>query len=117
MRLAQADGWPLLPAEHPATFASHLLDARRIRDRDLAAAVLDQSLRLQILREQCHGGSSDAEGEADAFLRGMQACARQPLKALNKPTAQALLRRMHRVAGGNLLRLRQHPVPANFQEP
>src|SRR5262245_43745056 len=112
----QAGGGPLLPPERPATFASHLLDPCGFRDRDLAAAVLDQSLGLQILREQCHGGSSDAEGGADAFLRGMQACARQPLMAQNKPTTQALLRRMHRIAGGNLLRLRQHPIAASFQK-
>ena len=82
----------MLPTQYGATFAAHRFELGQVGDRHFSAAILNQALHLESLREQRHGGPAYAERGGDPVLRGMKALGAKPLTALHQPAAQPLLR-------------------------
>src|SRR5262249_25087710 len=68
------------------------------------------------LRQQRHGGPAYAERGGNSVLRGVECLRSQPLAALHQPARQPLFRRVDRVAGRDLLRLRKDPLAAELDE-
>src|SRR5437773_12266328 len=93
---------PEQPGAGPVAFARSRLEGFAVHDRDVAAAILDESGLLQGPGDERHGWTARAQHHRDELLRQRELILADTILSEQQPARKALFDRVRDVAGGRL---------------